>query len=336
LVNAGCNRDGSVTPNSVTLPKGTLIVEGDPWSGYMPFRWDEFLKGSGYQYSYREQLDQAVRARNMTEGKINFMVTTMDQYLKNKPAGKIVGMIDMSLGADALVLNTPMHPYLKSIDDLPRLVSELKKQGRKPKIAYTGNSPSEWLFVKLSNTRSDELKRSDFEEIPVDVSTTALKMLQDKKVDLAVLWEPDVSSARQEGYTVALSSKDVPNSVLDVLVASDYIIQNDPAAVQAVVDAFYAFRDHAVQDHGWFVKLIAKDGNLDEPSTETLLQGVYFYDAKAADEYMNRRVYPLDETKAFEALQSIGGIVSLSDPTVQPVGSMIDGRFVAKAAAARR
>lgn len=336
-LSTACNREGSVEADSVKLDAGVINVEGDPWSGYAPFRDRDFVTDSRYKYSYKDELAQKLRADNLTAGRTDFLVTTMDRFLKNKPAGQIVAVIDQSLGADAFVLNTRKHAYLRSIDQLPRLVAEARKQGSKPVIAFTGDSPSEWLLIKLANTRSDELKLSDYELVPVDVSTTALNMMQEGKADVAVLWEPDVATARKAGFTVALSSKDVPGAVVDVLVASNRIIKNAPETVQHIVNSFYhRYGDRAARDRSWFVKFIAEDGKasgLDEAGAELVVQGVRYYDARSADEFMNKKVYPLDETGAFEALQTIGGIVSLSDTSVVPLPEMINGQFAARAAA---
>jgi ABC-type nitrate/sulfonate/bicarbonate transport system substrate-binding protein len=326
----------AVVPNSVKLPAGTAIVSGDPWSGYAYFRDENFLKGSGVNYKYVEELDQAKRANMMTEGKINFLVTTMDQVLKNKPAGKIIGMIDESKGADALVLNTKKHSYLTTVDFLPRLKDEMRKQGKKPVLAYTGDSPSDFLLQKLSNTH-EELRKTDFELKSVDQSATAYKMLQDGTADVAIIWEPDTSAATHDGYTVALSSRDVPNSVLDVVVASDYVIANQPQLVQQVLDEMYRMRKKAQADPQWFAGFIADDAKkagspLTPEQVASVLSGIHLFDAQEADRYLNQSVAPLDETPGFEALETIASLLNLSDSSIQPDKQLIDGHFAASSA----
>src|SRR5262249_27743123 len=152
-------------------------------------------------------------------------------------------VIDQSRGADALALGTVHHKGLDSIDDLPGLVAEYKAKGRKPVLAYTGSSPSEMLLNELANA-TDELRLSDFDLVSVDQSATAWKMLQKDEAQLAVIWEPDTSAARASGYTITLSSADVPNSIVDVILASDRLVARDPTAVQATVRAFYRRMDH--------------------------------------------------------------------------------------------
>ena len=60
---------------------------------------------------------------DLTAGRADIIVTTLDQYLLEHPEGTVVGIIDQSVGADALALGTAHHPELDSIDDVPALVA---------------------------------------------------------------------------------------------------------------------------------------------------------------------------------------------------------------------
>jgi hypothetical protein len=308
----------------------TLVVEGDPWSGYALFRQDD-LVGDRYEWAYEEQLCQDVRAADVTEGLADFEVTSLDQYLLNQPEGTVVGVIDQSLGADALVLNTNRYPYLTSVDSLRTLVQSLDTLDQKPVLAYTGNSPSEMLLNELANT-SDELHLSDFDLVSVDQSASALDMLDSGEAALAVLWEPDTSAARAAGYTVALSSKDVPDSIVDVLVASDELIAEDPAAVQAVVDAFYEDMDRYQDDPDGLEALIAEDGDLQRAEAGHVLAGITFYGSAEADTFMNDAVFPLDEPRIEQSLRSLAALLALQHPGVSAEHAKVDGSYVHEAA----
>lgn len=332
----GCGSNGASKPNTL------LNVEGDSWSGYATFRDPSFLQGKGYTFTYATELDQAKRACDLTTGKADFIVTTADQYVKNMPSGRMVGLIDQSKGADALVLNTKDYPSLTGIERLPGAVAAYRRDhgGKLPKLSYTGDSPSDFLLHELAAI-SDDLKLTDFELISVDQSPTALTMLQNHEVLAAVLWEPDTSAAKASGYVVALSSQDAPDMVLDVLVASDRIIRENPQAVQDVVNAFYAQRAYFVTHPQEFVQFIAKDGAdpktgtpMADEDVQSLLAGVKFYDAREADEFFNSRQWPLRQTQMQQSLESIGALVAQRSRGVKIDASMIDGSFVQTAAAA--
>ena len=226
---AGCSQASSAACAPSAIPEheeNTLVIEGDAWSGYAPFRDEGLLDGTGYTALYVEQVCQDVRAADLTAGRADIIVTTLDQYLLEHPEGTVVGIIDQSVGADALALGTAHHE-LDSIDDVPALVAGEAEVGGKPVLAYTGNSPSEMLLNELVNT-TDELRLTDFELVSVDQSATALEMLQADEAQLAIIWEPDTSAARAAGNTIALSSADVPDSIVDVFVASGRLIERDP------------------------------------------------------------------------------------------------------------
>ncbi len=312
---------------------GPLVVEGDPWSGYAPFRpAGNLLPG---RLQYKEQLDQAVRACDVSSGRADFEVTTIGQYLRNKPDGSIVGVIDQSQGADALVLNTHDIPYLKSIDFVPKLVAEYAKKGQKPVLAYTGNSPSEELMNELSATFED-FKPTDFTLVSVDQSAAALKMLQNHEAQLAIVWEPDTTTARNDGDVVAYSSKDVPNSIVDVLVARNSLITSDPAAVQQVVDAYYGFMDEKLAHPAELTTFIAADGGLKPAEATSVLDGIKLYGAADADAFMNRNLFPLDEPQVRQSVKAIGSLLALSDPSLVLRDDMVRGSFVAQTASQKK
>ena len=313
---------------------GTLVIEGDPWSGYAPFRNEQWLELPAYPQSaiYVEQLCQDVRAADLSSGRADFALTTLDQYLLHRPEGTVVGVIDQSRGADALALDTPTYPYLKGVDNLRQLVDELARDGDKPVLAYTGSSPSEMLLNELANT-TEELHLSDYELVAVDQSATALQMLKNNEAQLAVIWEPDTSAARSAGYTIALSSRDVPDSIVDVIVVSNDLLEQDPVTVQAVVSSFYEAMDGYLADPGEFQRMIAEDGGLTPSEAESVIAGVKLYGSVEADAFMNDDVFPLDQPQVERSLRSIGALLALLHPSVRPDLAAVDGSFVQEAAA---
>jgi ABC-type nitrate/sulfonate/bicarbonate transport system substrate-binding protein len=305
----------------------TVIVEGDPWSGYAPFRNNHLLDGTDYTSHYVEQICQDVRAGDVTAGRAGIEVTTLDQYLLNHPAGTVVGVIDQSEGADALALNTVDVPYLKNIDNLTQLVKQYKRDGKKPVLAYTGNSPSEMLLNELANT-FEELNLADFRLVSVDQSASAFKMLKAHQAQLGVIWEPDTSAARAAGFSIAMSSKDVPDSIVDVIIASNKLIKDDPAAVSAVVRSFYNTMDGYLAQPTALTQFIAKDGNLDLTDAKSVLAGIKLYGTAEADVFMNNKVFPLDQPQAEQSVKAIRSVLALGHPGLQLSGAVVDGSYV--------
>ena len=305
----------------------TLVVEGDAWSGYAPFRDPTLLEGTGYELVYVEQVCQDLRAADLSAGRADIAVTTLDQYLLHHPDGTVVGIIDQSRGADALALGTAKHKSLDSVDDIPTLVAQYEAKGSKPVLAYTGNSPSEMLLNELANA-TDELRLSDFELVSVDQSATAYEMLMKDEAQLAVIWEPDTSAARAAGQTITLSSADVPNSIVDVIVASDRLIDRDPAAVQAVISAFYARMDDYLAHPSTLRRFYADDGGLEQADAASLIDGIKLYGSKEADEFLNEDVFPLDSPQMAQSVDDIGSLLALTHPGLPLDEARVDGRYV--------
>jgi OOP family OmpA-OmpF porin len=331
-ISVGGSEAGAACPPSKIPAHGddTLIVEGDAWSGYAPFRDPTLLDGTGYRSLYVEQVCQDVRAADLSAGRADIAVTTLDQYLLHHPEGTIVGVIDQSVGADALALGTVQHPELDSIDDLPALVDQYAEEGRAPVLAYTGSSPSEMLINELANA-TDELRLADFELVSVDQSATAFAMLENDEAQLAAIWEPDTSAARAAGYTIALSSADVPNAIVDVIVASDRLIDRDPAAVQAVVSSFYATMDDYLARPDDLRRFYADDGGLEVEAVASLLDGVRLYGSREADAFLNEEVFPLDSPQMEQSIDAIGSLLALLHPDIPLDAAAVDGRYVQEA-----
>jgi OmpA-OmpF porin, OOP family len=330
---AGCGGDdraAGCAPSDIPAhgPE-TLVVEGDAWSGYAPFRQPNLLDGTGYQLLYVDQPCQEMRAADLTAGRTDIAVTTLDQYLLHHPEGTLVGVIDQSQGADALVLGTGNHPDLDHVDDLPALIDEYAEDGDKPVLAYTGSSPSEMLLNELANA-TDALRLADFELVSVDQSATAYDMLERDEAQLAVVWEPETSAARRAGHTVALSSADVPDAIVDVILASDRLIGRDPAAVQAVVTSFYRTMDRFLLDRQALTQFYAEDGGLQPEDARSLVGGITLYGSATADAFLNQDVFPLDTPQMQQSVDSIASLLALLHRDIDPERAKIDGTYVSQ------
>ena len=267
-----------------------LKILGDTFSGYSTFRNSEFqeaLAQTGLTLAYEDEFDQGKRAQRLSQGEVDLMVTTLDRFVQEQPAGKIVGLIDRTTGADAVILNTPKYPELKSLEDLKALVDREKAQGKPLSIAFAGDTPSEYLALVL-DTKFEAFNLSDFEIVSVADASEAWALMQDKSknVPIAVIWEPYVTQARQQGYTVVLSSQDAPNAIVDVLVASDRLIESQPDAISDFLEAYYRRIDTNVRDASQLQAQIAEDGDLDATDAAAVLEGIEFFTATEAKNWM--------------------------------------------------
>ncbi|MBE9030035.1 OmpA family protein [filamentous cyanobacterium LEGE 11480] len=269
--------------------KVTLSVLGDTFSGYSTLRANTFqsaLIERGVGVKYDDEFNQLTRARAINNGKADIIVTSLDQFLRHKPQGKIVGLIDRTVGADAVVLNTRRFPQLKSLGDLEKLVSQRRHQGQTTKIVFAGDTPSEFLAMVL-DTSFDNFNLADLEIATVaDASLATQKLKDDANVAVAILWEPFVHQAKQQGNTVVLSSADVPKTIVDVIVASQPIMNSQPKAVQAFIETYYQRIDATLQDPNQLVRQIALDGKLTQSEAKAVNRGIQFFTSVEAQEWM--------------------------------------------------
>jgi OmpA-OmpF porin, OOP family len=268
---------------------GKFKILGDTFSGYSTFRNSAFsneLKASGLNVQYADEFDQAKRAASLGSGEADILVTTLDQFLKQKPAGKVVGLIDRTVGADAVVLNTKQFPQLKSLLDLTQLVKQ--SQGKPKVMTFAGDTPSEYLGLVL-DTKFEAFNFSDFEVVKVADASDVWKKMQDPKgnVAIAVLWEPYVTHARKQGNTVILSSQDTPNTIVDVIVASDHLIQAHPEEITQFLGAYYHRIDRAAQENTQLQKDIAEDGKLSPTDAASVLKGINFFSSLETQRWLS-------------------------------------------------
>ena len=309
-----------------------LTLLGDTFSGYSTFRNDDFqsvLQTAGLGISYADEFDQALRAEKLSNGKADLIVTTLDQFLQQQPDGKIVGLLDRTIGADAVVLNTKQYANLTSLLDLNQLVAQAKSKGEKLSIAYAADTPSEYLALVL-DTQFDTFNLSDFTLKPVADASEAWELMQDPKeqVAIAVLWEPYVAQARQQGYDVILSSRDAPNVIVDVLVASNRIIQSNPEALSELLERYYRRIDANIRDATQLQTQVAEDGNLSASDAASVISGIDFFTATEAKNW-------LSEGTLAQRIESTAAILTLSNRLegipVNPAG-LYSGQFVTEAA----
>lgn len=270
------------------LQKITLL--GDTFSGYSTFRnprFQEKLQEVGLDLNYQDEFNQTKRANLLNQNQADLFVTTLDQFLQQKPQGKIVGMLDRTIGADAIVLNTPKYSSLKSLVDLEKLVKQSQKQSQELGLAYAEGTPSEYLALVL-DTKFDSFNISDFNLREVADASEAWNLLQNQEenVAVAVLWEPYVTEAKKQGYTMVLSSQDAANSIIDVIVASDRLIASQPDTISRFLAAYYRVIDSNVREPSYLKQQIADDGNLSPLQAMTVLRGIDFFTSIEAKNWM--------------------------------------------------
>ncbi|MEB3359605.1 MAG: phosphate ABC transporter substrate-binding/OmpA family protein [Synechococcales bacterium] len=307
-----------------------LTVLGDGFSGYSSLRSADFadtLSRADLGIRYQEELDQAQRAADLGK-EADLIVTTLDQFLTHHPDGRIVGLIDRTVGADAVVLNTAQFPNLTSLNDLETLRASTPGL----KIVYAAGTPSEYL-ARLLDIKFEQFNLADFEVVEVEDSAQAYEVLQsDARVAIAILWEPDVSKAALAGNTIALSSEDVPNSIIDVMVASNRLIEQRPDELKAFLTAYYQHTDTLIRNASTLNAQIAADGGLTQQDAAKVASGIDFFSSIETEQWFSQGTLE-------QRIQSAQAVLTLAGTAVAPVpdaSALYRATFITEAAANAR
>jgi len=219
--------------------KGKITIGVDNWVGYFPLCSPEMrrrARAEGWVVACEDdQADYAARFKRLADGELDFAVATIDAYLLNGakldfPAA-IILVIDESKGGDAIVARRASVPTLDAL-----------KRAEAARIAFTPGSPSEHL-LKSVGTHFDlpQLARPRGSwRVESEGSTDALARLTRGEVEVAVLWEPDVSKALADpAYVKLIGTDDTDKLIVDVLLASRRVVQEQPAAITMLLEQYF-------------------------------------------------------------------------------------------------
>lgn len=258
--------------------RGRIRVGIDNWVGYFPLCSPEMRRrilADGYDLRCEDdRADYAARFQRLGDGELQFAVGTVDAYLLGGGGadfpGAIVAVLDESKGGDAIVANKAVVPTLDAL-----------KTARGVRITYTDASPSAHLF-KSVGVHFDLPQMADATRawyLPSDGSADALKKLRAGEAQVAVLWQPDVSLALADPNLVKLmGTEDTDKLIVDILLASRKVIQEDPEIVGLLLRRYFETLDHYQRTPGQLRADVAQATALPVEQVEAMLDGVDWAD----------------------------------------------------------
>lgn len=227
------NRTGSQSQYT-----STVNFVGDGFSGYAAIRSQTFRDECGkygIRLDYRDDgANYTQRLKDLADGKADMAVFTIDALVKTSAEFKdfpatIVGLIDESKGADAIVGAGKKYPNIDAMNN------------PETRIVCVQNSPSETLArVIMAHFNLDRLNKQPFEF--VDSMDAVYKQYQKARPDdsrVFVLWEPYVTKVTDNpDYRVLVDSSKFRGYVVDVIVARrGFLVKNEPV-VEGVVKSY--------------------------------------------------------------------------------------------------
>lgn len=168
--------------------------------------------------------------QKLAEGKALGAALTLDEVLKARASGislSIAMVFDISAGADMLIV----QPNIKKLTDL---------QGAR--IGYEKNAVGELLLNEV--LKIAELKKQDVKlvELTIDEQFQAWK---NNQVDAVFTYEPVASQLQALNGIRLFDSRQIPNTILDVLaIRNDAIDFSHANAIRHLISAHFHAVDH--------------------------------------------------------------------------------------------
>ncbi len=252
--------------------KGTITIGVDGWVGYFPLCSPE-IKKRLYRAGYGlrcidDNADYKDRFSKLKKNDYHFAVATVDSYLLNGESydypGPIVAVIDESKGGDAIVARSSV---IGSLDDL--------KSAANFRIAFTPDSPSHHLVKAISSHFDIEAIKQSANHVQTDGSEAALQALLDGQVDVAVVWEPEVTKAVSEkGIVRLLGTEDTRQLIVDILIASRRTVKSDPELIKLLLKEYFRTLKYYRDNPDELIDDIEDHYSVSKKQATALLKGV--------------------------------------------------------------
>ncbi|MGD0227770.1 MAG: ABC transporter substrate-binding protein [Terriglobia bacterium] len=182
-----------------------------------------FFKAAGIDAEMVVLTGLAERNSALKADRIDALAAPVDYFVLsagNNLKATIAMAIDESNGADGIVANAS----IKTIADL-----------RGKKVAFQRGLPSEFFLRAL--LQQSGLSLQDLKPVDMETAQAGAAFIS-KQVDAAVIWEPWLTKAREDGHGhILASSKEYPNLIVDCLAFNQGVVSRSPQDVQAMVDA---------------------------------------------------------------------------------------------------
>lgn len=252
--------------------KGTIHIGVDGWVGYFPLCSPE-IKKRMYRAGYGIKcIDDAAnyndRFAKLKKDDYQFAVATVDSYLLNGESydypGPIVSVIDESKGGDAII---SLEHKIASLDEL--------KSSASYKIAFTPDSPSHHLIKAISSHFDIQSLRDVRNHVKTDGSEAALKALLSETVDVAVVWEPEVTKALSEkGVVRLLGTEDTKQLIVDILIASQKMVKSNPDLIKLLLKEYFRTLKYYRDYNDELIDDIKDHYSVSSKQAQALLKGV--------------------------------------------------------------
>lgn len=254
-----------------------LVLRLDSFSGYAPLRapaLHDDLRRQGVKLTVEDDgADVVARMKALKKGQAQMAVFTVDAFVSAGAdvgfPGTIVGVLDETVGADAIVSYREAVPSLAALDHPDA------------KMVLTEASPSEFLArVAIAEFGMNKLSRKWVGEDGAEAVFKAMKKSKQSQRRAYVLWEPYKTQALEDPRVhVLFDSSRITGYVVDVLVAERTFLRDHPDVVQHVLESTLRTIHAAEQQPGGMVAMVQADAKaqgekLSDKQASAVVQGI--------------------------------------------------------------
>jgi NitT/TauT family transport system substrate-binding protein len=233
----------------------------------------------------------AERNSALKASRIDALAAPVDYFVLsagNNLKATIAMAIDESNGADGIVANAS----IKTVADLRGKI-----------VAVQRGLPSEFFLRVL--LRQNGLSLQDVKSVDMETAQAGAAFIS-KQVDAAVIWDPWLTKATQEGQGhILASSKDYPNLIVDCLGFNQRIAARSPQEVQAIVNAVLRAIDYWKVHREEANAIMAPHFQVDAAKYGQILNGINFCDLARNRQYFGTQQVPGPIFKVGERASSI-------------------------------
>lgn len=309
---AGSDDDGSADGGS-DGGATTVRMGIQPWIGYGPWYIAEeegIFAELGIDFEPIVLDTDADKTSAFVSGEIdvaNLATHTAMMMLENDVDLRVVLIQDYATAADAILGG----PGIDSIADLAGA-----------SVAYEQGATSDLLLHTALAEAG--LTLDDITPVPMAASEAGVALIGGS-VDAAVTYEPYITTAMSEdsSLTTIYDGSDAPGLISDVLGVSTEFIENNPDAVQALVDAWGQAIDFYNADPAAGQAIIADAIGQDASALEPAFAGVEFFDLEMNATEMPTSYLEVAVPLAEEAATEAGILTEPAD-----VDTLFDMQFV--------
>lgn len=257
-----------------------LKIGSGIWTGYEPFYLSEklgiFKKNNAKIKLFRNlQLDQEIQ--DLKSGKLDGVAITLDMAISLYNSGfpiKAVLIIDYSIGGDMIIARND----IKDIEDLKG-----KKIGMEKLYVHD--------YFLARSLAEKNIDKNDIELIYLKQQELKSALLN-KKIDAIVAYNPIATKLIQENVKVLFSSKEIPASIIDLLVFPTKIFEENRENIKSLVQSWLDTLKYIENNYSQSMKIMAENEDIseyefklafDEIALPDLQENLAFFDLEAED-----------------------------------------------------